>query len=64
MARPKAFNPTDALDQALRLFQVTGYLGTSMDDLVRAMGISRASLYDTFDHVWQEIQQERQQPTS
>lgn len=48
MARPKEFDPEVALDRALELFWQRGYEATSMDDLVSAMGVHRASLYATF----------------
>jgi TetR/AcrR family transcriptional repressor of nem operon len=48
VARPKAFDPHTALAKALELFWRQGYEGTSMQDLVLHMGISRSSLYDTF----------------
>ncbi len=37
-----------ALGKAMQLFWRQGYEATSIDDLVRAMGINRASLYGTF----------------
>lgn len=48
MARPKAFDPDVALVQAMQLFWQQGYEATSLDDLVRTLGVSRASLYATF----------------
>lgn len=48
MARPKAFDREEALQQAMQLFWEKGYASTSMQDLVDRMGIGRASLYDTF----------------
>ncbi len=48
MARHKAFDPNAALVKALEVFWRQGYEGTSMQDLVAHMGISRSSLYDTF----------------
>lgn len=49
MAGPqKQFDTNAALDSALAVFWRQGYELTSMQDLVSAMGINRASLYDTF----------------
>jgi TetR/AcrR family transcriptional repressor of nem operon len=48
MARPKEFNPDDVLDKAMHTFWHKGYEATSMEDLLAAMGINRASFYDTF----------------
>jgi TetR/AcrR family transcriptional regulator, transcriptional repressor for nem operon len=48
MARPKAFAEQDALHAAMETFWQKGYHHTSMQDLVAAMGINRASMYDTF----------------
>ena len=48
MARPKAFNPDEALDKAMHVFWHKGYEATSMEDLLSAMDLNRGSLYDTF----------------
>ncbi len=48
MARNKDFDEEDVLQKAMQLFWHKGYNGTSMQDLVDALGISRSSLYDTF----------------
>lgn len=48
MARPKEFDPEGALAKATNLFWRLGYEGTSLEALLREMGIARQSLYDTF----------------
>jgi len=48
MARPKAFDTEQVLDAAVRLFWERGYEATSIQDLVQALGVNRASLYATF----------------
>ena len=48
MARTKDFDENEVLAKAIKLFWQKGYNGTSMQDLVDALGISRSSLYDTF----------------
>ena len=48
MARPKEFEPEQALDAAMNVFWRLGYEHTSLDALMQEMGIARQSLYDTF----------------
>lgn len=48
MGRRKTFEPESALGQAMTLFRRVGFHAASMDALVRKMGVSRQSLYDTF----------------
>jgi len=48
LGRPRAFDPGEALEQAMHLFWRNGYLGTSLSDLTDAMGINRPSLYAAF----------------
>ena len=49
MARHKEFDTTKAIEQARDLFWLQGYEATSIQDLVDHLGISRSSLYDTFE---------------
>lgn len=48
MARHKEFDRDTALQAAIGVFSEHGYEGTSTDDLLTAMKISRQSMYDTF----------------
>jgi TetR/AcrR family transcriptional repressor of nem operon len=48
MARTKDFDEEEVLNKAIQLFWQKGYNGTSMQDLVDHLGISRSSLYDTY----------------
>jgi AcrR family transcriptional regulator len=48
MARPREFDVEKVLERALATFWEHGYEGTSIDDLVAATGIGRASLYGAF----------------
>jgi len=48
MARTKDFDENEVLAKAVHLFWLNGYNGTSMQDLVDGLGISRSSLYDTY----------------
>jgi TetR/AcrR family transcriptional repressor of nem operon len=48
MARFKEFDPERALDKAMYLFWLSGYENTSLEALMREMGIAKQSLYDTF----------------
>ena len=48
MARTKDFDEGEILNKAVTLFWHKGYNGTSMQELVDALGISRSSLYDTY----------------
>nr|WP_298935573.1 TetR/AcrR family transcriptional regulator [uncultured Dyadobacter sp.] len=48
MARNRNFDEQEILDRAIELFKVRGYRGTTPEDLVNTLGISRSSLYNTF----------------
>ena len=48
MARKKQFEVEVVLDKAMKLFWQKGYNATSMDELVKTIGINRASMYNTF----------------
>ena len=48
MARTKEFDKDAILDKAVDLFWFKGYNGSSMQDVVDTLGLSRSSLYDTF----------------
>lgn len=48
MPRVKQFDQEEVLQKAMLLFWKQGYHDTSIDELVKFLGINRASLYDTF----------------
>lgn len=48
MARPREFDERTALLQAMHTFWSQGYESTSISDLLKATGLSKSSLYDTF----------------
>lgn len=48
MARPREFDREAALQKAMDLFWAKGFAATSTDDLVKAMGLGRQSLYNAF----------------
>lgn len=48
MARPRKFDEETVLDAARRQFTETGFHGTSVEDLSRATGLSKGSLYGAF----------------
>ncbi|MDA0230267.1 MAG: TetR/AcrR family transcriptional regulator [Proteobacteria bacterium] len=48
MARPREFNESDALGDAMHLFWREGYENASLSDITQATGLSKSSLYDTF----------------
>jgi len=49
MPKDKLFDTQVVLQKAMELFWRKGYNGTSINDLVDATGLSRSSLYSTFD---------------
>jgi AcrR family transcriptional regulator len=48
MARPRSFDPDEALDLARDVFWQKGFLGTSLDDVTAATGLAKPSLYAAF----------------
>jgi TetR/AcrR family transcriptional regulator, transcriptional repressor for nem operon len=48
MARPRQFDEAAVLNGARRAFQVKGYAGTSLQDLMDATGLGKGSLYAAF----------------
>lgn len=48
MARPREFDTTEVIDEALQLFWRQGYEGTSLNDLLAATGLTKSSLYAAF----------------
>ncbi|CAB3759065.1 HTH-type transcriptional repressor ComR [Paraburkholderia solisilvae] len=48
MARPREFDRDEALEQAIEAFSEHGYAGTSTEYLLKAMNLSRQSLYNAF----------------
>lgn len=48
MARPRAFDERHVLERAREQFWATGYAGTRMDDIARATGLGKGSLYGAF----------------
>lgn len=48
MGRPRTFSESDVVASASAVFARRGFTATSVDDLVRATGVGRASLYGAF----------------
>jgi TetR/AcrR family transcriptional repressor of nem operon len=48
MARPKEFDPGEAMREAMAAFWERGYHATSVSDLLTEMKLNRGSLYGTF----------------
>jgi TetR/AcrR family transcriptional regulator, transcriptional repressor for nem operon len=57
MSRPREFDVEAALDRAMDTFWQHGYEATSLDDLCKATGLSRSSLYATFGSKRKLLQQ-------
>jgi TetR/AcrR family transcriptional repressor of nem operon len=50
MPRQKKYDQVKVLENAMKAFWARGYAATSMNDLVKATGINRGSLYTAFPH--------------
>jgi TetR/AcrR family transcriptional regulator, transcriptional repressor for nem operon len=48
MARPRTFDPDEALDAARDVFWQNGFQNTSLDDITAATGLAKPSLYAAF----------------
>ena len=48
MGRPMKYLPDDALEAAMQVFWLHGYEATSLQDLLKAMELSKSSLYHGF----------------
>ena len=48
VARPRTFNQDECLERALQTFRDKGYASASINDLVRATGVNRYSLYEMY----------------
>ncbi len=46
--RQREFNKHEALDKAMKVFWSKGYVGASLTDLTKSMGINKPSMYATF----------------
>jgi AcrR family transcriptional regulator len=46
--RPRMFDEAEVIERARRTFAETGFVGTSLDDLLEATGLARQSLYTAF----------------
>jgi len=46
--RPLAYDPETVLEAAMHLFWLQGYEATSLQDLLKAMGLSKSSFYQAF----------------
>lgn len=48
MARPREFEPDEAIEKAMQVFWQHGYEDASLPDLLAGMGLTRGSLYKAF----------------
>lgn len=48
MARPREFDPKEALDHGMHLLWRRGYDATSLEELLKTMHLSKSSFYETF----------------
>lgn len=48
MGRKRSFDESEVVARCADTFLVTGYEGTSVDDLMKASGLQRGSLYQAF----------------
>lgn len=48
MGRPREFDTGEVLDKAVKVFWAKGYEGAHLSALLKATGISKSSLYETF----------------
>ena len=48
MARPREFEPDEAIEKAMQVFWQHGYEDASLPDLLTGMGLTRGSLYKAF----------------
>lgn len=48
MARPREFEPAEAVEKAMQVFWQHGYEDASLPDLLTGMGLTRGSLYKAF----------------
>jgi len=57
VGRPLEFNPERVLDAAMNLFWRQGYDATSLQSLLKVMGLSKSSLYQAFGNKQQLFEQ-------
>lgn len=50
MPRTKQYNKDDVIERAMDLFWKQGFHATSMQDLVKHVGLNRSSLYESFEN--------------